>query len=225
MTSAMSTGNDPSGQLAAYLDWLTVQGLSRYYVNRVREFLARYVASAPVVTPQTALAFLARFNERKPNTRARYATYLRGFLAYLELPFNIRVKVPKQLPPFVLAEDIDRLRACISAKRTHKASEFRDLVLLDTPAKTGLRRSELAHLKVGDIDFSASRLKVVGGKGARDQVIPLLPSLRDDLAKLCHEKQPLDTVFDLGSRSLGMKFSTWAKKAGVKLSSSFSMTY
>ena len=216
MTSAMST-RTASNSLNSYLKSLRLQGLSVNYVNKVTEFLTGYVRWANVLSPDSALAYFGRYTERKPNTRARYATYLKGFLGFLGMPWEVRVKVPRQLPAFVQDQDIERLRACIEDKHTHKSTRFRDLVLLETAAKTGLRRAELANLRVRDIDFEAARLMVVGGKGGKDRVIPLVSSLKPQLQQLCQGKDRGDRVFGLNYRSLGMKFYIWAKKAGVPL--------
>ena len=88
---------------------------------------------------------------------------------------------------------------------------------METACKTGLRRSELANLRVRDIDFTNNRLKVINGKGGKDRAIPLVNGTRDKLAKLCKDKHLNDSVFGLGRRSLGNKIRTWAKKAGLDI--------
>jgi integrase/recombinase XerD len=42
---------------------------------------------------------------------------------------------------------------------------------------TGMRRSELARIKVGDIDSQRMIIRVVAGKGAKDRDLPLSPAL------------------------------------------------
>ncbi len=213
----MSTQRASDSYLDSYLESLRIRGSSVNYVNKVAELLQRYVAAAKSVSPATATRFLSRYRNHKPNTQARYATYIRGFLTFLGMPFDLKVKVPRQLPPFVSAEDIARIRTCIENKETHKTTTFRDLVLLETASKTGLRRSELANLKVKHIDFRGSRLIVVGGKGGKDRVVPLVLSLAKRLKQLCDAKGEEEKVFGLTYRSLGMKFYIWAKKADVNL--------
>ncbi len=46
---------------------------------------------------------------------------------------------------------------------------------------TGMRRSELAHLKVSDIDIQRMIIRVVGGKGGKDRDLPLTPALLETL--------------------------------------------
>ena len=216
MTSAMSR-NIAMKQLNSYQNRLTLRGLSVNYVNKLSELLARYVEFTDLASSDTAEEFLLRYVDRKPNTRARYATYIRGFLEYLGIPFDLKVKVPRLLPPFVSEDDIAKLREAVGNKRTHKSTQFRDLVLLETACKTGLRRSELANLRLRDIDLDNRRLMVVNGKGSKDRVVPLLPALIEPLRQLCEGKHLDERVFGLTTRSLGMKFYIWAKKAGVDL--------
>ena len=131
------------------------------------------------------------------------------------LNFDILINRPKLLPEFVNTEDIAKLRDTLRNHKTHKSSVFRDLVLVDTAIKTGLRRSELANLLVCHAVLNASRLIVVAGKGGKDRVILLSESLRQDLKKLTHDKRPNESVFGLNYRSLGMKIKEWSDKAGV----------
>ena len=133
------------------------------------------------------------------------------------LNFDILINRPKLLPEFVNTEDIAKLRDTLRNHKTHKSSVFRDLVLVDTAIKTGLRRSELANLLVCHVDLNASRLIVVAGKGRKDRVILLSESLRQDLKKLTHDKRPNESVFGLNYRSLGMKIKEWSDKAGVPI--------
>jgi hypothetical protein len=64
------------------------------------------------------------------------------------------------------------------------------LLLIDTARLTGLRRSELANLKVRDLDFAA------------------------ELEEFCQGKGPDESVFGLKAVTISGKISYWAKKAG-----------
>ena len=60
------------------------------------------------------------------------------------LSFDISITRPKLLPEFVNTEDISKLRDTLRNHKIHKSFVFRDLVLVDTSIKTGLRRFEFA---------------------------------------------------------------------------------
>ena len=155
---------------------------------------------------KSAEKFLSKSVHLKPNSRARYATYLKGFLNYLDIPFNVKVKVPKTLPEYVQTSDIDQIVDWIKSKQSHKSSIDRDLALLQTAKRTGMRRSELANLRVKDLSVDQNRLFVRGGKGDKDRVIPIHPELRECLASLCEGRSDNERVFSLKPRSLGNKF-------------------
>ena len=66
----------------------------------------------------------------------------KGFLNHMGIPFNTKFKRPKLLPQRVRHKDLEKLKETIRNKRTHKKSAFRDLVLIETAVKTGMRRGE-----------------------------------------------------------------------------------
>ena len=168
-------------------------------------------------SPQSALAYLSEYTHLSQNSKARYAGYLKGFLKYLGYDFDLSIKRPHLLPQRVTDEEIRRLKEAISNHKTHKSSTFRDLVLVDTAIKTGMRRSELANLLVSHINFESNRLVVVAGKGSKDRIIPIGNRLTLDLKMLCADKLADESVFGLNYRSLGMKIKEWADKAGVPI--------
>ena len=65
--------------------------------------------------------------------------------------FDLKIKRPRILLGLVSAEDIASLKDAIRGRSTHKASTVRDLLLIDTAIKTGIRRAALANLKVANI--------------------------------------------------------------------------
>ena len=62
--------------------------------------------------------------------------------------------------------------------------------LLMTLYGTGMRRSELAHLKVGDIDSQRMIIRVVAGKGGKDRDLPLSPALLETLREYWRWRKP-----------------------------------
>ena len=93
----------------------------------------------------------------------------------------------------------------------------RDLLLVLLDYKTGLRRSELADLKVGDLYLSGEKphLIVRKGKGGKQREIPLIDSVRVRLAAFTRGKNPEDSVFNLAAKTISEKITYWAHKAGV----------
>jgi integrase len=61
---------------------------------------------------------------------------------------------------------------------------WRDRCVLKILAQTGLRRAEVAHLDVRDVDLPGRRLLVVRGKMGRDRLVPISADLAGDLEQL-----------------------------------------
>ena len=59
------------------------------------------------------------------------------------------------------------------SEMSHTVLGVRDRVMLEVLYATGIRRAELAHLTVADINLTKRTLFVAEGKGARDRIVPL----------------------------------------------------
>ena len=160
---------------------LSVRNLSDTYIEGNRVFLKGFVNTHSNPSPKSALAYLSEYTHLSQNSKARYAGYLKGFLKYLGYDFDLSIKRPHLLPQRVTDEEIRRLKESISNHKPNKSSTIRDLVLVDTGIKTGMRRPELANLLVRHISFESNRLAVVVSKGYKDRIIPIGNRLTLDL--------------------------------------------
>ena len=207
--------------LNKYLQHMQNQGMSDEHISKSAEYLGRYCQwsgnSLATLNAKSAENFLSKSNHTKPNTRAKYATYLKAFLKYLDIPFDLTVKVPKTLPEYVEGSEIEKIVEWIKNRKTYRDTVDADLTLIQTAMKTGMRRSEMGNLKVEDINLDKGRLYVRGGKGDKDRVIPIHPDLVEGLRRLIEGKAGDDSVFGLLPRSIGNKFRQWSKKAGVNI--------
>jgi integrase len=179
-------------------------------ITKFEEFLDGRAPSGELAT-----AYLARFLSRKENTQARYGIIIEQFMKWYGDPIDLHIRQPKMLPQVVKGEDVAKLTATMASRKTHRKTLERDLLLVETPRLTGLRRGELANLKDGDLDFENDVVVVRSGKGLKDRSVPLVLSLRDRLEALCRGKKPTDSVFGLKAVSISGKVRSWAKKAGV----------
>jgi integrase/recombinase XerD len=84
----------------------------------------------------------------------------------LELP-----RVHRRLPAHILEpEEIERAMA---QTLLHGELGLRDRAVLETLYSSGIRRSELIHLKLYDVDLKNGSLLVRFGKGQKDRYVPL----------------------------------------------------
>jgi len=190
---------------------------SLYEAKRLLDKFKDYLGQFPPTT-ELAIQFLTQFKDRKLNTKARYSFVLSAFFQYYsgeKLP--LKFKQPKILPQYVPGEDIDRLIEGIRGKKSHKKSIERDVLLIETAKMTGLRRGELASLKVGDLHLDGDDpvLIVRQGKGGKDRAVSLNPYIRDRLASFIKGKGQQESVFSLAAKTISMKIGIWARKAGV----------
>jgi integrase/recombinase XerD len=105
---------------------------------------------------------------------------LRGYFKWLtrvgEIPANpaADLELPrrmKRLPRTVLtAGEVERVMACVDLGTP---LGLRDRAMLELLYATGIRRGELAHLDLGDIDVDRAVVFVREGKGGKDRLLPL----------------------------------------------------
>jgi integrase/recombinase XerD len=157
------------------------QSTTTTYIRTVEDF-ARYFKRRPdQLGPEHIREYQAQlFSKRKlaPNTVTQRLAALRFFFVKtLNKPWSANeTPYPKKvvrLPAILSQEEVARL---IDAAYT----PFHRVVLMTLYA-TGVRRAELTHLKVTDIDSQRMVIHVQGGKGRKDRDVMLSPKLLEAL--------------------------------------------
>ena len=153
----------------------TVEDFARHFnrppdrlgLRHIREYQAhlfqkRKLSSGSVTNHLAALRFF-------------YIQTLKKAWSVAETPYP---KKNHRLPAILSQEEVARL---IDAASTpfHRT-------LLMTLYATGLRRAEVTHLKVSDIDSQRMVIHVRGGKGRKDRDVLLSPKLLEELRKHWH---------------------------------------
>ena len=90
--------------------------------------------------------------------------------------------------------------------------EVRNKLIIDLLYTTGIRRAELIHLKIQNIDFSNNTIKVLG-KRSKERIMPVLPIIIDQFNLYLKERESLAIMVDDDSFFL--------TKKGIKLNESF----
>jgi integrase/recombinase XerD len=156
------------------------------YLRAVEDFARHFHCSPDRLGPRHIREYQAAlFQKRKfsPNTVAQHLAALRFFyVKTLKKAWSItETPYPKKavhLPTILSQEEVARL---IDAARPplHRT-------LLMALYATGLRRAELARLKVSDVDSQRMVIHVQGGKGRKDRDVLLSPKLLEELRQHWH---------------------------------------
>jgi len=88
------------------------------------------------------------------------------------LPAGVEyVKEPETLPRDIPTDP--EVRKILAACDTMRSTGFRDRAIVELLYATGIRRQELADLKLGDVDLAQGYLRVEIGKGGKGRIVPL----------------------------------------------------
>src|ERR1700731_4998847 len=178
---------------------------TRKYLQYVTAFARHFGKSPDQLGPNELRSYQAYLlQERKvtPGTAANCVAALRFFFVKTLQRHQFREFLPhpkdrRRLPTVLSPEEVSRLinAAGILFRRT----------LLMTLYGTGMRRSEVAHLKVGDIDSQRMIIRVVAGKGGKDRDLPLSPTLLETLREYWRWRKPKLYMFPTRTRGLPME--------------------
>ena len=190
------------------------RNLTRYVqvLDQFQEFLGENTPSAIL-----AKSFLSKWSQKKPATLYKYLSIIKGFLEWYGEDIDLKVKLPHQLPEYVEDASVQKLIAAVKHKRTHKKDINRDILLIELAYNSGLRREELANLKVSDILVAEEVLIVRKGKGQKDRTVPLPSRIVRLLARHIENLGPNGSIFNVTPVAISDKINRIAKKAGVNI--------
>jgi integrase/recombinase XerD len=126
----------------------------------------------------------SHFNNAVCGLRFFYRVTLKKDWMIEHLPY---AKRPRTLPVVLSKQEVMRLLECMP--------NLRYRVILMTAYSAGLRLSEVARLKVGDIDGQRGLIRVRAGKGRKDRYVPLSQVLLEVLSGYTKVAQPEEWLF------------------------------
>ena len=200
---------------------------TRNYLRVVADF-AKHFGKSPdklgLNELRTYQAYLLRKRKLTSGTVVNQVAALRFFFVKTLKRHQFREFLPypqdqRRLPTVLSREEVSRL---IDAAGTL----FRRTVLM-TLYGTGMRRSELAHLKVGDIDSQRMIIRVVAGKRGKDRDLPLSPALLETLREYWRWRKPKLYLFPtrmrrvqseepISDKTVWIACSEAARRAGIR---------
>jgi integrase len=146
------------------------------YVQQVAAFARHFNKSPKLLGPEQIRTYQVYLtNKGLSASSLTVATAALRFLyrVTLKKPWSIEQiplpKMPQRLPEILSAEEVARLLECVTDGKQH--------TILTTAYATGLRLSELCHLRITDIDSQRMVLRVEQGKGQKDRYVMLLEAI------------------------------------------------
>jgi site-specific recombinase XerD len=208
-----------------FCEWLVIRGFAsntlKSYKREVAEFLA-FIGDADVtqVDQKVIREFLHHRHERghSPASLERCLYALRSFFDSLGVVGAVRFcaprliqnrRMPRRLPRVLTEAEIEKL---ISAAETP-----RDLSLVEFMYATGCRVSEIANMKLAEIDFKARTAMVRNGKGGKDRAVcfgrPAAKAIKAFLKRDAHQSPFL--FAGITTRNIGFILQKLSLRAGI----------
>ncbi len=103
------------------------------------------------------------------------------------------LKTPKTLQIPFSEKELDEVLNSITYPEGFEG--IRDKLIIDLFYSTGIRRTELIHLKMLNIDLSNATLKVLG-KRNKERILPLLPNIASQIKLYLTERSYLERISD-----------------------------
>lgn len=210
------------------------------YTIDLRQF-REYMCSRDYLSKEEISQYIELLHKRyKPKSVKRKTACIKSFYRYMEIeniitenPFHkivIKYKMPTVLPkiiPLNYVEDILNYAYSMYNIKCGYQNEIalRNIVVLELLFSTGMRVSEISHLKVSNLDLRSKTIRIVG-KGAKERIICIA---NDNVIKVLGEyltkynnngfkyvlKNRLSNL--LSEQSIRNMIDTYAKAAGVPL--------
>ena len=154
---------------------------TRRYLRFVERFAQHFGKSPDKLGPdhlRTYQVYLLKQRKLEPGSVENHVAALRFLFVRTLQRHEFRQFIPypkvrRKLPKILSREEVARL---IDA-----SSSLFERTLLMVLYGTGMRRAEIARLKIADIDSRRMILHVVDGKGHKDRDLPLSPALLETL--------------------------------------------
>jgi len=157
-----NTVSSYKNDISSFLSWLNKKQINYQQVsgNNINEFISNLFNSG-----------------LKSSSINRKISSIKHFYLFLSKKKIIKyspadeIETPKQekyLPISMSEDEVERL---LSSPNSNRIIERRDKAMIEILYATGMRISELVNLKLTDVDFNRSVLKVFG-KGSKERLVP-----------------------------------------------------
>lgn len=158
--------------LGFFITWCLERGLTR-----------PQEITKPILERYQRHLFLHRKRDGQPlsaRTQIAFTTPVKAFFKYLAKANHILYnpaseldmpRVEKRLPRHIL--NVKEVEKVLAVPDLSTAIGVRDRAILETFYSTGIRRLELIHLKLYDVDTERGTIMIRQGKGKKDRMLPI----------------------------------------------------
>jgi site-specific recombinase XerD len=212
--------------LKKYEDYLRYNGYRESSVLRYSHLVKIYIKKANSITPNSECAFKFREGLLKSNFRSStinlYGAALKQFYRMqgedISFPF---LPVDNKLPYYLSSDDIIKILSVIK--------NLKHYCMICLSFYCLLRASDLVNLDDNDVDLKNLNLRIRGGKGGKDAIIPINPDCADLLRQYLEIRPkvvledgsipffPTDYYNRWERRDLYRMFVGYKRKAGISI--------
>lgn len=188
-------------------------GTAQFYRIKLGRFLSE--VSADKATRQDIEIFLLQFDN--PGNRHAYYRSIKTFYNWREDTFDLpnpmrKIKAPrlgKLILPSLNREQVEDL--------IDRVDNVRDKAIIVLFTESGLRLSELANIRPGDIDWQSQTIRVIG-KGRKEALAPLGSMSQKYLKKWFREHQFNGNIWGLNKWGIISMLRRLEKNSGLPCS-------
>lgn len=221
----------------------------KFYAIDLKQLVAflnsnNYSLGITEIDKHTLREYLQSISHSKPKTIKRKMATIKAMFNFLEYedkivvnPFRkmrIQIREPKNLPNVMNISEIEKIiKSTYKIKEEEKkltsyayAGNLRDIAVIELLFATGIRVSELSHLKEERIDLNSGQIKV-RGKGNKERIIQVcnaeaLTALKEYHDLFIHKIKECDGYFfvnrfnkRLSEQSIRFLVKKYAQAAGL----------
>src|SRR5690606_3841709 len=173
------------------LEQVNYQMIRSWIVSLVDQGISNVSVNRKVASLKAFYKFLLKTRQIEVNPLSKHKSLKTSKI--LQIPFSEK-EVDNALQAIAYADGVEGLR---------------DKLMIDLFYTTGIRRTELIHLKTANVDLSAQTLKVLG-KRNKERIVPMLPVIVEQVKQYLFERSRLEALVDaeyLFVTSKGVKIS------------------
>lgn len=184
-----------SGELQKLDAELKLRGLSPLTVRNYTFFVDKFLkyTGKPVqeLTEDDIKSYLSKlFEDKSKNTIMLAAASIKFFFKEILKKEVTSIRIPKkerQLPEVLTKDEV---RSLIESAETKKSK-----LIISLLYSSGLRVSEIVHLKPEEINFEENIGKVKKGKGAKDRIFTISSSLSKEIQAYINKRKDNKYIF------------------------------